>query len=132
MAQLALTKHQPQTRPYRFHPLGEHSRLTLTHPLPRHTEPPRILTLISAESLIANRICSHKGLNNCHVLCMIVADTKSCRDASSLLKTHLLQMLSIQIDLDLCYKLCRSLNIDNEVSCTRLSLYACTQDVSCD
>ena len=41
-------------------------------------------------SPIANRICSHKGLNNCHVLCMIVADTKSCRDASSLLKTHLL------------------------------------------
>ena len=56
-----------------------------------HTEPPRILTLTWAESLVANRFFSHnKGLSSCHVLCMILADTKSCRDTSSLLKTHLL------------------------------------------
>ena len=85
-------KHQAQTRPYCFHPLGEHSHLMHPDPPVAHTEPPRILMLTSAESLIANRICSHKGLNNCHVLCMIVADTKSCRDASSLLKTHLFKM----------------------------------------
>ena len=88
MAQLALTKHQAQTRPYCFHPLGEHSHLTLTHPF--LTQNLQGYWRWFQLSLIANRFCSPKGLNSCHVLCMILADTKSCRDASSLLKTHLL------------------------------------------
>ena len=88
MAQLVLTKHQAQTRPYCFHPLGEHSHLTLTHPF--LTQNLQGYWRWFQLSLIANRFCSPKGLNSCHVLCMILADTKSCRDASSLLKTHLL------------------------------------------
>ena len=93
MAQLALTKHQAQTRPYCFHPLGEHSHLTLTDPL--LTQNLQGYWCWLQLSLIANRFCSHKGLNSCHVLCMILADTKSCRDASSLLKTHLLLLVYV-------------------------------------